>query len=218
LDKGDSVSALTGWPLLAAEVGRSTAYLSVVAVLAVTVVRACVTPWFLSAFEPALIWMLASAVAVAGSFLTRRWMSTVRSLRLLPIGDYRLAFILYVILVTPGVVTGLVLMGVRQLMPDWGLEMPGYMFVLFMLAPAVAVPWQKQHSTASASAGALQQWAPVIQQAAFPLWAGSLCAFGGPHLQPGWFVAFLALFGAVGSLGGYAALLAGIRSPQGLEV
>jgi hypothetical protein len=146
-------------------------------------------------------------------------MLTVRSLRLLPISDHRLAFILYLILITPGVVTCLVMMATRQLLPGWGLDIPGYMLVVFMLTPAASVPWQKQHSAAaSASASAIQQWSLVIQQAAFPLWAGALCAFRGPHLQPGWFVGLLALFGAGVSLGGYAGLLAGIRSPQALEV
>jgi hypothetical protein len=98
------------------------------------------------------------------------------------------------------------------------LDIPGYLLGIFMLMPAVSVSWQQRRSAASASASAIQQWSPVIQQAALPLWAGPMCAFGGPHLLPVWYVGFLALVAACASLVGYYALLAGVRSPRGLEV
>jgi hypothetical protein len=207
----------TGWPMLVLEVARSTAWLSIVALIATAMVRISVTPWFYSAFEPALVWMFASAVAVAACVLTRRWMLTVRSLRMLPIGDHRLALLLYLILITPGLVGCLVVMGARQLSQSWGLDVPAYMLVVFLVSPAALVPWQQQQrASSSAAATAIQQWSPLIQQAAFPLWAGALCAFGGPRLQPAWFVGFLVLFGAAACVAGYVALLVGIRSPHGL--
>ncbi len=42
----------------------------------------------------------------------------------------------------------------------------------------------------------MQQWAPLMQLAGWPLWAGAMSSFGGPHLMPAWFLAVLLLFAA----------------------
>jgi hypothetical protein len=218
--KGQGASArmgmLRGWTVLAVEVARSTALLSVVALAGASIVRASVARWLYPAIEGALVWVFVSAVAVATSFLTQRWMHAVRSMRLLPIGEHRLALILYFVLMTPGLVACLVAMGVHQLSPHWGLGIPLYMLVVFLVTPITLVPWQQRYTNAPV-AHVVQQWAPLMQQAAWPLWAGALCAFGGPRLMPAWFLAFLLLIAIGLSIGGYVALLAGIRSPAGFD-
>jgi hypothetical protein len=56
-----------------------------------------------------------------------------------------------------------------------------------------------------------------MQQAAWPISTGALCAFGGPHLMPAWFLGFLVVIAIAFTIAGYVALLSGIRAPEGFE-
>ena len=205
---------LRGWSLLAADVARSTALLSIVGVIGASVAR-----WLYPILDgpTPLIWLWVSAVAVAACLQTRRWMNAVRSLRILPIGDHRLTLILYALLIVPGLTACLVATAAWHLWPRLGLHVPAYLLIVFLIAPVALAPWQRQRHAAAVAANSMQQWAPLMQQAAWPLWTGALGAFGGPHLMPAWFLSFLIVVAVVFTIAGYAALLAGIRAPEGFE-
>ena len=202
-----------GWSLIVADVARGTVVLSILAVAGVSLVR-----WLypIDAVMP-VVWVFVSAVAVAACLQTRRWIQATRLLRLLPIDPHRLTLILYAILIVPGVTACLAAMGVQALVPQLGMAVPPYLLVVFLATPATVIPWQPQRYVASAAVNDVQQWAPLMQLAAFPMWSGSLCAFGGPHLMPAWFLGIVATVAVGFAIASYFALLVGIRSPSGFE-
>jgi len=114
---------------------------------------------------------------------------------------------------TPGVVTCLVVILAQRLSPHLGLDIPWHMLIIFLLAPVTLVSWNSPYQANQTS----QQWAPAMQQATWILWAGSLSALRGIHFMPAWFLWYLATLAAVFAVSGYRALLAGIRSPGGPE-
>jgi hypothetical protein len=164
-----------------------------------------------------LVWLFVSAVAVPACLQSRRWMHAVRSMRILPIGPHHLALVLYASLVAPAFIACLVATIVWESWPWLGIHVPAYLFVAFFAAPVTLVPWQRERHAASATSKSVQQWTPVMQQAAWPMLAGSLCSFGGPGLMPAWYLTGLMLFAVGIAVAGYFALLAGIRSPEGFE-
>lgn len=202
-----------GWSMIAADVARSTVVLSLVALGGVSLVR-----WLypLDAVMP-VVWLFVSAVAVAACLQTRRWIQATRLFRLLPISPHRLALILYAILIAPGVTACLVATGVNALVPQLGMAVPPYLLVVFLATPVTVIPWQPQRYVASPAVNEVQQWAPLMQLAAFPVWSGSLCAFGGPHLMPAWFLGIIVALAVGFAIASYVALLVGIRSPSGFE-
>jgi hypothetical protein len=205
---------LRGWSLLAADVARSTALLSIVALIGASVAR-----WLYPILDGPIpfVWLFVSAAAVAACLQTRRWMNAVRSLRILPIGAHRLTLILYALLIVPGTTACLVATAAWHLSPRLGLNVPAYMLIVFLFAPIALAPWQRQRHAAAAATNSVQQWAPLMQQAGWPLTAGALCSFGGPQLMPAWFLAFLIVIAIAFTIAGYVALLAGIRAPEGFE-
>src|SRR6185295_933337 len=144
-----------------------------------------------------VVWLFVAAVAVATSLQTRRWIQSTRLLRLLPINPHRLALILYAILIAPGTTACFVATGLHALVPQLGMAVPVYLLIVFLATPVIVIPWQAQRYAGTRAASDLQQWAPLMQLAAFPLWSGSLSAFGGPHLMPAWFLSVVVLM-AVG--------------------
>jgi hypothetical protein len=205
---------LRGWSLLAVDVARSTALLSIFAVIGASVAR-----WLypiLSGPTP-FVWLFVSAVAVAACLQTRRWMNAVRSLRILPIGDHRLTLILYALLIAPGLTACLIATGAWHLSPQLGIDVPAYLLIVFLVAPVALAPWQRPRHAAAAAVNSVQQWSPLMQQAAWPISTGALCAFGGPHLMPAWFLGFLVVIAIAFTIAGYVALLSGIRAPEGFE-
>jgi hypothetical protein len=212
-DPSSGSGARMGWSMIVADVARGTIVLSLVALGGVSLAR-----WLypIDAVMP-VVWLFVSAVAVAACLQTRRWIQATRLLRLLPVNPHRLALILYAILITPGVTACLVAMGVNALMPQLGMAVPPYLLVVFLATPVTVIPWQPQRYVASAAVNEVQQWAPLMQLAAFPMWSGSLCAFGGPHLMPAWFLSIIALVAVGFAVASYFALLVGIRSPSGFE-
>lgn len=204
---------LRGWSVLFVVVGRSTVILSAAALAATAILHVAISPRALPGVQGAVIWLFVSAVAAATCLPMRRWVEAVRSMRLLPLDSRWLALIVHFTVMTPGVVTCLVVIGAQQLSPRVGLDIPWYMLIVFLLAPITLVRWHRPHE----SNPMLQQWAPAMQQAAWPLWAGSFCALRGVPFMPLWFLLFLSIVTAVFSVAGYRVLLAGIRSPAGLE-
>jgi hypothetical protein len=215
LTKTDLHSYFHGWGVLVVEVGRSTALLCAGALAATVIIHGFIPGRFLPGLHGALIWLFVSAIAAATCLPMRRWVEAVRSLRILPLDSHRLALTLYFILTLPGVVTCLVVMAAHTLSPNWGLDIPPYLLVVFLLAPITLVRWYRPYE--GRPNVVLQQWAPALQQAAWPLWAGALCSLRGLPYMPAWFMAYLGVIALFFSVMGYRALLGGIRSTAALE-
>jgi hypothetical protein len=215
LAKTDPRARFHGWGVLLVEVGRSTALLSAGALAATVIIHGSIPQRLLPGLHGALIWLFVSAIAAATCLPMRRWVEAVRSLRILPLDSHRLALTLYFILTLPGVVTCLVMMAAQALSPNWGLDIPPYMLVVFLLAPITLVRWYRPYE--GRPNVVLQQWAPALQQAAWPLWAGALCSLRGLAYMPAWFMAYLGVIALFFSVMGYRALLSGIRSTAALE-
>jgi hypothetical protein len=201
-----------GWSVLFIEVARTTTLISVVALVATAILHAAIAPVTLSGFHGAVIWLVVSAVAAASCLPMQRWIEAMCSLRILPLDSRWLALIVYLTTMLPGVVTCLVIIGARQLSPRVGLDIPCYLLIVFLLAPITLVRWQR----APEASPVLREWVPAIQQAAWTIWAGSICALSGVTLLP-WFLLYLTIVAALLFLVGYKALLAVIRSPAELE-
>jgi hypothetical protein len=204
---------LHGWSVLFVVVGRSTVALCAAALAATAILHVAISPRALPGVQGAVIWLFVSAVAAATCLPMRRWVEAVHSMRLLPLDSRWLAFIVHLTVMTPGVVTCLVVIGAQQLSPRLGLDIPWYMLIVFLLAPITLVRWHRPQE----SNPIIRQWAPAMQQAAWPLWAGSFCALRGVPFMPFWFLLYLSIVTALFSVAGYRVLLAGIRSPAGLE-
>jgi hypothetical protein len=205
---------LRGWTVILADVARSTALLSIVAIVGTTLAR-----WLYPILDgaPPLAWLVVSAIAVGALLLTRRWMNAVQSLRALPIGVHRLTLILYGLSIAPGTIACLITMGAHQLSPRVGLGLPPYLLIVFLVAPVTLVSWRSQRHAAAAAATSVQEWAPLMQQAAWPVWVGAVCTFGAPYLAPGLFAPLLSLVAIGFAIAGYGALFASLRSSDGLE-
>ena len=204
---------LRGWSVLFVEVGRSTALLCAAALVATAILHVAIPPRALPGLHGAIIWLFVSALAAATCLPMRRWVEAVRSLRILPLDGRWLALIVHFTVMTPGVVTCLVVIVAQQLSPHLGLDIPWHMLIVFLLAPITLVSWNSPYQTNQPP----QQWAAAMQQATWILWAGSLSALRGIHFMPAWFLWYLATLAAVFAVAGYRALLAGVRSPAGLE-
>jgi hypothetical protein len=205
----------TGWTVMMFEVGRTTAVISVAALVAAAVIHRAIAPWAQSGLHGMVIWMVVSAIAVASGISMRRWVEAVSSLRVLPITGHRLVLALYLAMVLPGVLACLALSTAHHFSSSLGLDIPGYMLVVFLAAPVTLIRWQR---SAEAHLSYLpQQWGPVMQQAVWPAWAGVFCVIGGLQFMPSWFVVYLATLAVLFCITSYRALLAGIRSPATLE-
>jgi hypothetical protein len=213
--KTDPHAYFHGWGVLLVEVGRSTALLCAGALAATVIIHGFIPGRFLPALHGALIWLFVSAIAAATCLPMRRWIEAVRSLRILPLNSHRLALTLYFILTLPGVVTCLVVIAAQALSPNWGLDIPPYLLVVFLLAPITLVRWYRPYE--GRPNVVLQQWAPALQQAAWPLWAGALCSLRGLPYMPAWFMAYLGVIALFFAVMGYRALLGRIRSTGALE-
>jgi hypothetical protein len=197
----------SGWTVLLLEAGRTSAIISVAALLATTVIHRATAP----GLHATVTWLVVSSIAVATSLSMRRWVEAIRSLRILPITGHRLALALYLTMMMPGVLACLVVSMAQHLSPDWGLDIPVYMLVVLLPAPVTLIRWQ------AAPLYLPQHWAPAMQQALWPTWAGAFFALRGLPFVTTWFLFCLAVIAALFSVIAYRALLAGIRSPAALE-
>lgn len=204
-----------GWTVLFLETGRTTATIGVAALIATTVIRRAIAPWAQTGLQGAVIWLVVSAIAVTTTLSMRRWVEAVRSLRILPITGHRLALTLYLTMMMPAVLTCLLVSTTHYLAPDWGLDIPWYLLVVFLPAPATLIRWDRPAENDPYYLP--QQWTPALQQAIWPAWAGAFCALRGLQFKPAWFPLYLAVIAALFSVVGYRALLAGIRSPAAFE-
>jgi hypothetical protein len=197
------------------EVGRTTAIISGAAFIAATIIHRAIAPWAQIGLHGLLIWLVVSAIAVATGLSMRRWVEAVFSLRLLPITGRQLVFALYLAMILPGVLACVALSTVQHFSPGWGLDIPGYMLVVFLPAPVTLIRWERPAGDRSHS---LPQFLrPATQQALWPAWAGVFSSMCGLPFMPAWFFVYLAALAALFSIAAYRALQAGIRAPTTLE-
>jgi hypothetical protein len=205
----------TGWTVMVLEVGRTTAIICVAAFTAATIIHRAIAPWAQTGLHGLVIWLVVSAIAVATGLSMRRWVEAVFSLRLLPITGRQLAFALYLAMILPGVLACVALSTAHHLSPNWGLDIPGYMLVVFLPAPVTLIRWE--HPTGDRPHYLPQLSGPAIQQGVWPAWAGVFGSMCGLPFMPTWFFIYVAALAALFSLAAYRTLLAGTRSPTALE-
>jgi hypothetical protein len=204
----------TGWTVMMLEVGRTTAIISAAAFIVATIIHRAITPWTQTGLHGLVIWLVVSVIAVATGLAMRRWVEAVFSLRLLPISGYQLVFALYLAMILPGVLACVALSTVQHFSPDWGLDIPGYVLVIFLPAPVTLIRWERPAGDRLHSLPQLLR--PATQQALWPAWAGVFCSMCGLPFIPTWFFVYLTALAALFSIAAYRALLAGIRSPTTL--
>ena len=197
------------------EVGRTTAIICVAAFIAATIIHRGIAPWAQTGLHGLVIWLVVSAIAVATGLSMRRWVEAVYSLRLLPITGRQLVFALYLAMILPGVLACVALSTAHHFSPSWGLDIPGYMLVVFLPAPVTLIRWERPAGDRPHSLPQLLR--PATQQAVWPAWAGVFSSMCGLPFMPTWFFVYLAALAALFSIAAYRALLAGIRSPTTLE-
>jgi len=204
--------AVRGWSVVLADVARSSALLSLIAIVGTSLTR-----WLYPVFNgpTPLTWLFVSAIAVGSSLLMRRWINAVLSFRMLPIGDHRLTFILNALLMAPGVIACLLTIAVWHVWPGLGLDLPPYLLLIFLIAPVGLMSWQQRRQVAAAGPNTLRELGPLMQQIAWPIWLGSLSTF--PRLPSGAVLPVLAVLTVGFGVFGYYALLAGVRSTDGFE-
>jgi len=205
----------TGWMVMVLEVGRTTAIISGAAFIAVTIIHRAIAPWAQTGLHGLLIWLVVSAIAVTTGLSMRRWVEAVFSLRLLPITGRQLVFALYLAMILPGMLACVALSTAQHFSPSWGLDIPGYMLVVFLPAPVTLIRWERPEGERSHS---LPQFLrPATQQALWPAWAGVFSSMCGLPFMPTWFFVYLAALAALFLIAAYRGLQAGIRSPTILE-
>lgn len=206
--------SLRGWSLIIADLARGVAFLSLGAAAGVSFAR-----WLYPGewMRRPLEWLFVFAVAVVACLQTRRWLQSAQSLRLLPLGAHRLAIILYAILIVPGISACLFATGLNALVPQLGVHVPFYLFVVLLATPATAIPWQPQRYAPGPAVNSIQQWAPMMQLTSLPMWGALLSVLDGPWLMSATFLG-ITITVAVGVIvSSYFPLLARIRSPAAFE-
>jgi hypothetical protein len=205
----------SGWMVMVLEVGRTTAIICVAAFIAATTIHRAIAPWAQAGLDALVIWLVVSAIAAVTGLSMRRWVEAVFSLRLLPITGYQLVFALYLAMILPGVLTCVALSTVQHFAPGWGIDIPGYMLVVFLPAPVTLIRWERPTGDGQHSPPQLLR--PATQQALWPVWAGVFCSMCALPFTPTWFFVYLAALAALFSLAAYRTLLAGTRSPTTFE-
>jgi hypothetical protein len=160
--------------------------------------------------EEQLAWLFVSGVAVGGSILIQRWLQSLRTLRSLPVSDYRLAGIVYCIVAAPGLLTCIADLGVRQLWPALGIGIPAYLLTVFAIVPPIVLQ-RRTPAQGYPVVAHLSSWAPFTHVFFLPLWTSALARLALSQRLPAWsagivIIAVLALL-----FGGYLATLHAIR-------
>ena len=202
---------LRGWLVLVAQLLRATLVLAIASIIVITLVRR-----YFPLLTVALPMLYASIVGVAASVFARRWLHVIRTLQCLPISDAALALVACLVLTAPALLTCLAAAAVHWLVPAWGIAMPLFMIPVFALIPALMLPWQSVE-TSHAVASSIQQWSPVLQIAAWPLWTGSLMSIALTKLMPVWFDVFAVAMTVAFAALAYCLMLVRVRSGFGLE-
>jgi len=204
-------SRLRGWPVLLTQWMRSLFLLALVSVVVISFVRPQ-----MRLLQQALPWLFVSVTGAVGTILGRRWLRSLGALQCLPIRSSKLALVVCLALMAPVVVASIAATVVNSIVPDWGITIPLYMIPVFAIVPALEISWYPVQ-TNSAVASAVQQWTPIMQVVAWPLWTGSFMSLELTRLLPAWFGVLAVGAAAVLALVAYTRVLLRIRSGLGLE-
>jgi hypothetical protein len=204
-------SRFRGWPVLFLQWARTTALFAFASVVVISLVRPHV-----HFFQQALPWIFVSVTGAVGTVLARRWLRSVRALQCMPIRSATLAFIVCVVLMAPVVVTSLVATAVSAIVPAWGITVPLYMVPVFAIVPALQMTGGSTQ-TSHAVPSAIQQWAPIMQIVAWPLWTGAFMSMELTRLMPAGFEIIAVAAAVVLAVVAYGIVLYRIRSGMGLE-
>ena len=102
------------------------------------------------------------------------------------------------------------------IVPEWGIVVPLYMVPVFAIVPALQVSGsgvQTNHAVPSA----IQQWGPIMQIVAWPLWTGSFMSLELTRLMPAGFEIIALAAAVVLAVVAYGIVFHRIRSGAGLE-
>ena len=204
-------SHFRGWPVLALQWMRMIALLAFASVVVISIVRPHV-----HVFQQALPWIFVSVTGAVGTVLARRWLRSVRALQCMPIRSTTLALIVCVALMAPVVVSSVLATAVSAIVPGWGIVVPLYMVPVFAIVPALQVSGsgvQTNHAVPSA----IQQWGPIMQIVAWPLWTGSFMSLELTRLMPAGFEIIALAAAVVLAVVAYGIVFHRIRSGAGLE-
>ena len=204
-------SRFRGWPVLFLQWARTTALFAFASIVVISVVRPHV-----HFFQQALPWIFVSVTGAVGTVLARRWLHSVRALQCMPIRSTTLALIVCVALMAPVVVTSVVATAVSAIVPAWGITVPLYMVPVFAIVPALQITGSSAQ-TSHAVPSAIQQWAPIMQIVAWPLWTGAFMSMELTRLMPAGFESIAVAAAVVLAGAAYGIVLHRIRSGMGLE-
>jgi hypothetical protein len=127
-----------------------------------------------------------------------------------------LALVVCLALMAPVVLTSVAATAVNAVVPEWGIAIPLYMVPVFAIVPALEISWYHVE-TSHPVASAVQQWTPIMQIVAWPLWTGSFLSLALTRLMPAWFEIIAVGAAAVLAVVAYGMVLSRIRSGVGLE-
>lgn len=210
-EPSQAIARFRGWPVLVVQWLRAILLLAVASTVMISFVRPQV-----HVFQQALPWIFVSVTGAVGTIIGRRWLRSVRALHCLPIRTPVLALIICLALMAPVVLTSLAATAVNAVVPGWGIAIPLYMVPVFAIVPALEISWYRVE-TNHAIPSALQQWTPIMQIVAWPLWTGSFMSLELTRLMPKWFEMIAVAAAAVLAVVAYASVLTRIRSGVGLE-
>ena len=206
-----AMSRFRGWPVLLTQWMRGIFLLAFASIVVISIVRPHV-----HVLQQALPWLFVSVTGAVGTILGRRWLRSIGALQCLPIRGSVLALIICLALMAPVVLTSVLATAVNALVPAWGIAIPLYMVPVFAIVPALEISWypvQTNHAVPSA----VQQWSPITQVVAWPIWTGSFMSLELTRLMPAWFELIAVGAGVLLAGVAYEMVLSRIRSGVGLE-
>lgn len=203
-----ATSRFSGWPVLVLQWMRAIFLLAFASIVVISIVRPQV-----HVLQQALPWIFVSVTGAVGTIIGRRWLRSVRALQCLPIRTPTLALLICLALMAPVVLTTLAATAVNAAVPEWGIGIPVYMVPVFAIVPALEISWYRVE-TNHAIPSTLQQWSPIMQIVAWPLWTGSFMSLELTRLLPKWFEMTAVAAAAVLAVVAYGLVLQRIRSGQ----
>jgi hypothetical protein len=206
-----AMSRFRGWPVLLGQWMRGIFLLAVASIVVISIVRPHVRM-----LQQALPWGFVSVTGAVGSILGRRWLRGIGALQCLPIRGSKLALVICLALMAPVVLTSVLATAANALVPTWGIAIPLYMVPVFAIVPALEISWYPVKNN-YAVPSAVQQWSPITQVVAWPIWTGSFMSLELTRLMPAWFEIIAVAVGMVLAGVAYGMVLSRIRAGVGLE-
>ena len=206
-----ATSRFRGWSVLVMQSIRSIFLLAFASIVVISIVRPQV-----HMLQQTLPWVFVSVTGAVGTILGRRWLRSVGALRCLPIRTSMLALVICLALMAPVVFASVAATAVNAVVPEWGIAIPLYMVPVFAIVPALEISWYHVE-TSHPVASAVQQWTPIMQIVAWPLWTGSFLSLALTRLMPTWFEMTAVGAATVLAVVAYGMVLSRIRSGAGLE-